>query len=129
MILKRFLNEKGGGLYRYLQSKRSGIRAESNIFQIVKNFMDFAVWYKGKNDHEIRQMDDVNEFLEHLITEEFMFIRQYSDSLCESEDYKAASVKSIVINISHCLKWFAVYVLRDANKLLSGIHFVVIYEL
>jgi len=45
--MRTFLTEKGGGLQRYLQGKRSGIKATRNIAQIEKHFDDFVYWYYG----------------------------------------------------------------------------------
>ena len=134
-----FLTEKGGGLERYLQGKRSGIKAASNISQIVKHFDDFVLWYYGniislcrnlilifffkiKIDEMVDQrlFNEVKSFLEYLIKEDFMYIRTYSDYLCASEEYKASTIRTIVQNINHCLRWFVLYVLKDASRILSG---------
>ena len=52
-----------------------------------------------------------------------MYIRTYSDYLCASEEYKASTIRTIVLNINHCLRWFVLYVLKDASRILSGNNF------
>jgi hypothetical protein len=127
---------EGGGLERFLRGKRSGTRASSNISQVVKHFVDFIEWFYGNiffeclffpdiyfvgNNGGYEEQTSITKFLEKLLVDDFMYLRNYSDNLCEAKILKAATIRTILMNIGHCLKWFAVYVLKDASKLMSGI--------
>ena len=120
--LKAFLIDEGGQLKRYLESKRSGLKAESNIKQIIDNFTSFVLWVvTNKYDDSV----NIKKLIKNIITREFTIIRDYVDHLIATKLYKFNTIRYFLVAIGQCLKWFVLYVLKDGIAILAGMNSII----